>query len=309
MNRFTSNLFFFNENDGMHFLILCIISSTTIFVIFRTIKPYNLPPFPVILINYLFAFILGFLLNPLHFTPGSIIKMNWFPLSMLIGILFILMFFVIAHSSQKAGISVTSVAGKMSVVFPIVLSMIISASDVLSFIKFMGIVLALAGVTLTIIKPGNHNVDYRKIYLPVILFVGMGIVDSLVKLAQHCYVKDESTAIFSAVLFLNAFVTGILILIFRPGTMRWFKNIRIWLWGLLLGIANFGSVFFMVRALNYLNPSGNHIDSSVIFGINNIGIVSLSVLAGLLIFREKLRLVNWIGIGISGFAIILFSLS
>ena len=37
----------------------------------------------------------------------------------------------------------------------------------------------------------------------------MGLVDSLVKFAQHRYVSDTDTALFSAVLFLNAFIAGL----------------------------------------------------------------------------------------------------
>jgi len=293
----------------MHFLILCIVSSTSIFVIFRSIERYKLPPFPVIILNYFFATILGFLVNPVKFSINSLDEFSWLLISVIIGILFILMFFLIARSSQNAGISVTTIASKMSVVFPIILSLIISPTDKLTTFKALGIVFALIGVVLTVIKPGEKNFDYKKIYLPLILFVGMGFVDSLVKYAQHNYVGDENAALFSAVLFFNAFATGILILLFKPTYLKWFKRKQIWGWGLLLGIVNFGSIFFLVRSLNYVGRSGIRFDSSIIFGINNIGIVSLSVLTGLLVFKEQLRAINWIGISISAISIILFTLS
>ena len=71
---------------------------------------------------------------------------------------------------------------------------------------------------------------------------------------------------------------------------------------------NFGSIFFIVRALNFVSAKGEITDSSVIFGINNTGIVALSVMAGLLVFGERLKLVNWAGITLSAIALILFSL-
>ena len=293
----------------MHFLILCILSSTSIFVIFRSIERFKLPSFPVIILNYFFAAILGFLVHPIDFSTNSLLKNDWFLISLLIGILFILMFFLIARSSQNAGISVTTIASKMSVVFPIILSLIISPTDKLTTIKALGVLFALIGVVLTIIKPGEKNFDYKKIYLPLILFVGMGFVDSLVKYAQHLYVGDEDVALFSAVLFFNAFATGVIILLFKPKYFIWFKRKKTWGWGLLLGIVNFGSIFFLVRSLNFIGSSGLRFDSSIVFGINNIGIVSLSVMAGLLIFKERLKSINWIGIAISAIAIILFTLS
>jgi uncharacterized membrane protein len=49
-------------------------------------------------------------------------------------------------------------------------------------------------------------------------------------------------------------------------------------------------------------------DGSVIFGANNMSIVALSVLVGLLVFKEKLKFVNWIGIVLSALALLLFAL-
>ncbi|MBN1132984.1 MAG: hypothetical protein JXR52_01195 [Bacteroidales bacterium] len=293
----------------MHFLILSVLSSTAIFIIFKILELVKLPSFPVILLNYLFAALLGFLLNPVDFRIKELPDMDWIFISVPIGILFIIMFFILARSSQKAGISVTSVAGKMSVVFPIILSLIISSTDVLSPLKFIAIIMALTGVALTIIKPGTFTLRIQQFYLPVILFLGMGLVDSLVKLAQHLFVDDDSTALFSALVFCNAFISGIIFLLFCPDYLKWFRQLKIWGYGALLGTANFGSIFFLVRALNYRNFNDSEIDSSIIFGINNIGIVSLSVLCGMLLFREQLKIINWIGIITSATAIILFSLS
>lgn len=292
----------------MHFLILCILSSTGIFIVFKSIDRFGIPSLPVIVINYLVAAILGFLINPQHVSLSIIREMDWLPISMIIGLLFIIMFFVIAFSTRKAGISVTTVAGKMSVIFPILLSLIIDPSDQLTMVKTAAIICTLCGVAMTVYKPRRGSPDQAAIYIPLILFAGMGFVDSLVKYAQHHYVSDNDTALFSAILFLNAFLTGIVILVFYPKYHRRFFNPTIWGWGLLLGSVNFGSIFFLVRALNYISPAGSGVDSSAIFGVNNIGIVGLSVLAGLWIFKERLQPLNWIGIILSAVALILFTL-
>lgn len=292
----------------MHFLLLCILSSTGIFIIFKTIDRIGIPSFPVIVINYLTASLLGFFINAREVSLHSILDSRWLPLSILIGVLFILMFFLIAFSSRKAGISVTTVASKMSVVFPIAFSMVIDPGDHLTLMKTAAIAAALCGVILTIYKPGKGKVKSSVVFIPLLLFVGMGIVDSLVKLAQQNYVLDKETALFSAILFLNAFLSGLVALIFYRKGIKQFVRRRTWLWGLLLGTVNFGSIFFLVRALNYVSPSGSGLDGSVIFGANNISIVALSVLVGLLVFREKLKFINWVGIVLSALALLLFAL-
>jgi drug/metabolite transporter (DMT)-like permease len=292
----------------MHFLLLCILSSTGIFIVFKFIDRLNIPYFPIIVINYLVATILGFLINPGQRGIARIGQMEWLPSSMLIGVLFIVMFFLVAYSTRKAGISVTTVASKMSVIFPIVFSLVIDPSDQLTWIKTAAILCTICGVAMTFYKPRTVSPDPAVIYVPLLLFVGMGVVDSLVKNAQHRFVGDGETALFSAVLFLNAFIAGLLVILFRPGYFRSFKKPAVWGWGTLLGGVNFGSIFFLVRALNYSSPLGKGIDSSVIFGVNNTGIVALSVLVGLLVFRERLLVVNWIGISFSAIALIIFTL-
>jgi len=293
----------------MTYLILCIFSSTGIFLVFKFLDQKNLPSFPVIIINYLVAALMGFIVNADQMEPGDIFTAGWIPVSILIGFLFIVMFFLVARSSNEAGISVTTVASKMSVVFPISFSMMIDPSDQLTLLKSAAVFATLTGVMLTIYEPGKSLQARKRTFLPLVLFIGMGLVDSLVKFAQHSYVSDRETALFSAVLFTMAFLTGMVILPFRKEGISEFKKKAVWWWGLLLGIVNFGSIYLMVSALNHVNEYGSRIDSSIIYGANNIGIVSLSVLAGLVIFHEKLRTVNWIGIGISAGAIVLFSIS
>lgn len=292
----------------MHFLLLCILSSTGIFVIFKTISRFNIPAFPVIVINYLVATLLGLMINPGNADFASIINSRWLPISMIIGIMFILMFFLVAHSTKKAGLSVTTVASKMSVIFPILFSLLIDPSDQLSLMKAAAVLIALGGVVLTVYKPENGTLEKSVFVIPLLLFVGMGVVDSMVKLAQLQYVEDRETALFSAILFLNAFLAGVLALLFFRKYNKHFIRARVWGWGVLLGGVNFGSIFFLVKALNYSSAAGKSMDSSVIFGANNISIVALSVLVGLWVFKEKLRLVNWIGIVLSALALLLFTL-
>jgi drug/metabolite transporter (DMT)-like permease len=292
----------------MHFLILCILSSTAIFVVFKSVHQFNLPVFPVIVINYLTATLLGFLVYSGDRSWRSISGAGWLPISILIGILFIIMFFLVGISTRKAGISVTTTASKMSVVFPIVFSLVIDPADQLTMLKSVAVIIALGGVALTVYQPGGFQREGSVIFYPLLLFMGMGLVDSLVKLAQQRYVRDDQTALFSAVLFLNAFASGVVAALIDHRHARRFLKPAVWSWGVLLGIVNFGSLFFLVRALNFTSANGAGMDGSVIFGSNNISVVALSVLVGLVVFKEKLRVINWMGVVLSALSLLLFTL-
>ena len=282
----------------MIYLIFSIICSALIFALFKTAELRKVDNIAIIIINYITALGLGFLLNDIELNLSSTIHSSWFSLALIIGVLFIANFFLIGFSSQKAGISATTVSAKMSVVIPILFSILYDPNDHLTLSKQLGVALALVALFLTVYKKRDQKTDLRYIFLPVILFVGMGLVDSFVKYAQQDYLDDSNLSLFSAFTFAGAFVTGLVILAIIRYPLKKFASPTPWVIGSFLGAVNFGSMYFLVLALEKSMIAG-----SAIFGINNIGIVGLSVMIALLFFKEKLRPINWAGIVVSLFAV------
>jgi EamA domain-containing membrane protein RarD len=173
----------------------------------------------------------------------------------------------------------------------------------LTTLKGTGIALALLSVLFTIYRKRTIDFDPRYLYLPAILFIGMGIIDSIIKLAQYHYIDNGTSTLFSAVLFSIAAITGLVTNFIRQNNFKTLLKPRTLFWGTLLGLGNYGSIYFLILALNYKMDSGETLDGSVVFGINNIGIVGLSVIIGLLAFKEKLTWLNWLGVVLSAVAI------
>lgn len=73
--------------------------------------------------------------------------------------------------------------------------------------------------------------------------------------------------------------------------------------GIALGIPNYFSIFFLLRALQ--NDRWN---SASIFTINNVAIVMFSTVLGIMLFNEKLSLTNWLGIMLAIISILLVAL-
>jgi len=291
----------------MIYLLLSILSSTSLFVIFKYVDKYKIRTFDVIIINYVVASALGFMISDYSQDFFPVHEKPWFPYSLIIGILFIVMFVIIGKSSQRVGIAITTVTSKMSVIIPISLSIIIDINDELSGLKSAGIILALAGVFLTVYRKRRVDFHIQDIYLPIILFLGMGIVDSFVRFAQFNYVSDDISAMFTAFLFAISALTGIVTNLFQKQSFKNLIKPATLFWGVLLGIGNYGSIYFIIRTLNYRIDGGETIDGSVVFGINNIGIVALSVFIGLIVFRERLSRLNWIGVTLSFAALYILS--
>jgi len=277
----------------MLLLLLSILSSTSIFLVFKLMTKNNIPILPSIVINYLTASILALFTHDFSIDIRTVFSTAFIITTIVIGILFIAMFFVIAKSSDLTGISKTTTISKMSVILPISFS-IIAYHEQLSLSKYIGILLALIAVFLTIYKKQDTVSSPAKnsIWILIILFMGMGGVDISIKFAQDSFVKDEISSLFTGLLFFTAFIVGMLLIIPQK-TIRHhlFSSSKVWLYGSILGIVNFGTVFFLIATLN------SHIfPSSVIFGINNTSIVLLSFLLGLLFFKEPLSKINILGI-------------
>lgn len=291
---------------AMIFVLLCILSSTAIFLIFKYIGYYRVNTFSAIIVNYIVACSAGFFLSDSNVLAKPIFTYDWFKLSILIGFLFISVFWLIGKSTQKAGVAVTSVAGKMSVIVPISYSIWLDANDRLTLLKSMGIILALLAVFLTTFREEERNREGISTYLPLFIFIGIGIIDSFIKYAQATYIDNQINPLFSASVFGLAGLTGIAILTINHKAARDLIRLKTLGLGILLGLANFGSVYFMIGALNHIDTStGQQAEGSIIFGINNIAIVVLSVLLGFFFFKERLTRLNWGGIALSVVAIVI----
>jgi len=294
----------------MVFLLLSILSSASIFIVFKLIGRYKVNTFSAIIVNYIIACSAGFFLSHSNPFTREILKSDWFPLSLILGILFITMFRLIGQSVLKVGVSTTSVATKMSVIIPILFTVAIEANDTLTPVKLSGIILALVAVFLTSFKPEKGKLLLTATMLPLLIFVGIGILDSLVKYAQFRYVSNDVNPIFSGVTFCIAGITGILLLPFNRYAANELMRIKTWIFGLFLGLANFGSMYFFISALNHINVStGRQVQGTVVFGINNIGIVTLGVITGYLFFKERPTQLNWFGIALSVMAIVVLTFS
>ena len=115
-------------------------------------------------------------------------------------------------------------------------------------------------------------------------------------------------SIFNASIFAVSGIAGFAFLPFNKAAVLDLKQQKTWLVGIILGIVNFGSMYFMIAALNYVNPNtGVPLHGSILFGINNISIVLINVFIGLMFFKEHPTRTNWVGILLSIAAIIILA--
>ncbi|HDR52442.1 MAG TPA: hypothetical protein ENN90_12615 [Mariniphaga anaerophila] len=274
----------------MIFLAASIVSSTAIYVIFKWAGYFSCRLKTLIAVNYLTAAILGFGFF-LRFNPAPFFTNNqWIPFAIALGILYIVMFFLIGASSQKAGVTVNTLANKLSLVFPVFFSLY-WFNEPVSVWKIAGLITAVAAVLLTLYKKNIRSTNFLWFILPLAIFVGSGFTDSFIKFIQGTQISGGQTAAFSTFVFFVSFVCGAVAVAFRGKKDRKIAHLPTLLLGLLLGMANFGSLYFIISALNL-----SQIDSSLVFALNNMLIVALSATAGFVIFKEKMNRINVAGL-------------
>ena len=276
---------------------MSVLFSSAIFIIFKLFDTYKINTLQAIVFNYFTAFTIGILSHESTINYIDLPSKPWFIGAIVLASLFISVFNVMAITSQKNGVSVAAVAGKMAVVIPVLFGVFLYKEN-LTIQKVIGILLAISAVYFITLKNKSTIVQKASLIFPILLFLGAGIIDTTIKYVQTNYVPSSDTNLFSGILFGLAGVLGILVYSIKPSPITLKNGIA----GAILGIINYYSIYYLLKALDIKN-----ISSAVVFSINNVSVVALCTLLGLLIFKEKLTSKNWIGIGIAIISILLIT--
>ena len=292
---------------SMLYLILAIVFSTGVFVAMRLFERFKLDNHQALMWNYVFAAGTGFLMCKQLDTPTQLVNEPWFGLSILTGFWFIFTYLLMTASTQRSGVTVTSLSSKLSVVLP-TLAGVMLFGEKLNFVATMGIVLAL--VALVLVVGGKKGDAMNRVstdgkgwligLLPVFIFFGTGTGDILMKLTEQQNTGDDMSFMIAFIYFI-AMLFGILLVVYDliRGKSKWqWKNA---IGGIGLGIINFFSTFCVYHAMRCF-------DNVVLFPIYKIGVVSLTALTGWLLFKEKLTWKNYLGLAIAIIAVILITL-
>ena len=282
----------------MIYLLLSVLTSSMVFVILRGFGDYGIDNRRAIVVNYFTAFALGLFWQGSAWIETGWWKELWAPHIVYMGFLFIFLFNVLALGAQKTGVSVTSVAVKMSVAIPVAASLLLYGER-LSVLGVLGIAGALAAVFL-ITRPNKAQgaLPIAKYwYFPVTLFFGAGLMDTLLKYHQTHFVPDGQFVLYTSAVFGTAGLMGFLQVTIRPQAETSWRKKDIWA-GVILGVPNFGSIYFLLKTLQW-----ERFPSSLIFPINNVMIVLSSAVLGVVLFKEKLNNAHRAGILLAVIAI------
>ena len=284
----------------MLILFTCILLNSLIGVVFKLFEKFGVDNFQAIVVNYLVCVLTATAVSNGNPIPASLLLQPWIGFALGLGVLFIFVFNLFALTVQKTGIMVSTIFQKMSLVAPSLIAILIF-HETSSVTKWAGIAISLMAIVLLSYnseKENKSSLNTHHVWIyPLLTFIGSCIIDSSIYLVQKNNLVTEGDIGFVASLFLFAGLTGLIILIIRiikGQTVIRTKNI---IAGVCLGIPNFFSIYLLLLALQ------QGWEGSVVFPINNVGVLVLAAFFGIVLFKEKLN-----GFKLAGFILSLLAI-
>lgn len=301
----------------MTHLVLAVCCSLGIGMILKHAGQAGLDRMALLTTNYAAATLVGGVLmsGELGRPGGGLPEAGAVGLGVLLGALLIAAFFAYARATEAAGLALAVGVMRVSVVVPVLASWLVWG-DALSAWDGLGLVLA-GGAFFMVAhrpaRPGTAPVVPSEGSTPgvsersgeealafgalLLLFVVSGLADVAAKAFEEHYAGGVSKPVFLLTAFGAAFLLG-LASVARRGARGVHVEARTLGWGALLGVANYGSLEFLLRAIDRLS-------GTFVFPANSVAIVLGGALLGVFFWGERLSRLNLAGLGLAAGALVL----
>lgn len=305
-------------------LVLAVACSVAIGVIFKHTGSMDVDRTALLTVNYAAAVaVAGVIISfgARDLGPGLELSKALVGLGVGTGALLIAGFFLLSFATDVAGMSLAVGVMRLSAVLPFLGSWLLW-SEAPSISQVVGMVLAgvaffliahkrrapdAVPVSTSSLRPGGSvrealsRMDWFAFSLLALTFCTGGAVDLSMKAFEETFRPQNSRVLFLLMAFGVAFLIGALLVGVRA--VRWGYRPRgpTIGWGIVLGVVNYGSLEFILRAIAAL-------PGPFVFPANNIAIMLLSAVIGVSLWDEALSLPNRIGMGLAVGALILLRL-
>ena len=278
-------------------------SSCTLLWMLRYFSDKNLNIQGIITVNYITCLISTLVVNADTLTYQSMKAETLNVYAFLLGGLFIITFNIMSKTVTHFGIMISSVTQKMSLIAPIMIGVLFYAEN-LTIFRIIGIIAAMCAIVV-INMPFNKDPEQKRKWIfwlyPLLTWLLSSIIDAAFYLLGKSTGSKQS-AMFLATLFCTAATLGILLIIIQKIKNAERIPLHIIPYGILLGVPNFMSIHYLMKAI------GQGWDASLMFPINNVGIIAISMVGALLIFKEKANKFKLMGIALAISAVLLIAL-
>ena len=282
----------------MIYILLSISCSVTVAVLLKLAKRYNIHVLQAVMWNYLAAIILSYI----FFRP-ELSRLVTVPttLAIAIGVLLPVLFLILGASVRNIGIVKSDIAQRLSLFIPILASLYLFGEN-FGGLKVAGLLVGFAAIVFTLSRKSTVKAETSSFVYPVLVFIGFGLIDVMFKkLALDKSIPYTSTlmVVFCISFIIAAVILGYVVIVRK-------KKVELinFFCGIVLGCFNFGNILFYMKAHRAMaaNPS-------TVFAAMNMGVIILGSIIGIVLFKEKVSKLNYMGIAMALVAILLITLS
>ncbi len=279
----------------MLYILLAVLCATGVSQILKITDRHRMSVEPVFLINYAVASGTAFLQGDMSTlpVPGETLGTAFYVTAILLGFVFIGAFYIYRKTIAELGISLSATISRLSAGLPLLGSVLLFHENPL-IRQILGMVLMFIAIPLASdrsdeARRGGHNV------WGFLLFLSFGINDFTLKVVRELW-PETSEGAFLFFVFLTSFLSALVLLVVKKQRIR----ANLILPGVLLGVINLGSSFFILKALMTL-------PAIVVYPVLAMGIIILGLVTGILFWKEKLTLGHGLFILIASGAVLLIS--
>ncbi len=281
--------------NGITHLVLAITFSSGVAITMKVANAKHLKLGQFLAVNYLVCS-LGLLAWGAWRTLGSNSPLIW-SLGIFVGVMYVLCLWLFSRAISIGGLALSTTLMRLSSAIPTLGSLILFAEQTNPY-QLLGIVLAFVCLPLASKEPlrlGQAGKEALKgMIWGLLLFAAYGITDFVFKVQAELEPLANPNA-FMATIF------GTALLLTFPQLFNKIRPTRACLaWGFILGSTNVLATYFWIRTLT-------HIPGSVAFPTLALGVIVVTTLASLLIWREKLRPANYTFLFLASVAVFLIN--
>lgn len=301
----------------MLYFSLAVLFTVALYLIMRSYPKYQVNSFHAVVFNYYACVLTGLVLTPDLKAFGEI---QWNSqgtvLTLALGTLFVVAFMSIGMTAQKVSVTAASLAGNMSLVIPVLFGLFIfkNTNKEFTVLNYAGLVIALVALALGVMQTKTKSTAFAHDQplevsvlsyvwlLPVFTFLASGTNNTLINYLTMQYYRPDQTTLFMIIACSGAILIGTLLLLYKIFFGGEKLLLRSVVGGLILGVPNFLSLYFLLQALGSFGNS-----AAFVFPIYNILSMLVSSLAAWILYKEKLNNLNRLGLALAVVAIILIS--
>lgn len=284
-------------------LILAIISSSLVSIMMRAGEGRAKNNISMLSVNYFICMILSVV-----YTGGGNLFQTGEGFSTAIGLGVINGFFYIAslilfqNSVKQNGVVLSSIFMKLGIMMPLIISIVLF-KEMPTVIQIIGFVIAITAIILINLKEKstdnsiseNTGKKYPVKIGLIFVLVGCGMADGMSKIYQELG-TDRFEELFLVCTFVIAFLLSVILVKIKK--QRYTQNE--FLYGALLGVPNYFSARFLLKALG-------DIPAVIVYPTFSIGTIAVITLTGMFAFKEKVTKLQMFAIGLIAIAVVLLN--